>query len=72
LLFPRILQGRVVLMFHRATSRVGTVTCPVIGPENALFLRRKLFKAMYIGDMLTSPLLKRSLLERWSLPVSFL
>jgi hypothetical protein len=59
-------------MFHRATGHVETVICPVIGPRIALSLRRKLIKAMFIEDMLTSPLLKRSLLEWWSLLVSFL
>jgi hypothetical protein len=59
-------------MFHRATGHVGTAICSIIGPRIALVLRRKIIKAMCVGDMLTSPLLKRSLLGRWSSLVSFL
>jgi hypothetical protein len=59
-------------MFHRATGHVGIAICPVIGPRIDLFLKRKIIKATCIGEMLTSPLLKRSLLERWSPLVSFL
>jgi len=71
LLSPRILLSRAVPMLCQPTDHAGTATRLVIGPSIALFLRRMLFRATYTRDMLISPLLKRSLLARLSLLVSF-
>jgi hypothetical protein len=58
-------------MFCQPIDRAGTTTRLVIGLRIALFLQRMLFRLAYAGDMLISLTLKRSLLARLLLLVSF-
>jgi hypothetical protein len=69
--FPRILLERAAPMFCQLIDHARTTTRLVIRLRIALFLRRMLFRLVYVGDMLISLLLKRSLLARLLLLISF-
>jgi hypothetical protein len=71
-LCQRILLGRAVPMFHQLTGHAGIVISLVTGPRIFHILPSRLLREMSIRGMFTIPLLRKFLLAKWSLLVSFL
>jgi hypothetical protein len=71
-LYQRILLGRVILMFHHLIGHAGIVISPVTGPRIARILPSIILRETSVRGVFTIPLLRKFLLGKWSLLVSFL
>jgi hypothetical protein len=71
-LYQRILLGRVVPMFHQLTGHAGIVISLVAGPRIVHILPSRLLREMSMRGVFTIPLLRKFLLVKWSVLVSFL
>jgi hypothetical protein len=71
-LYQRILLGRAVPMFHQLTGHAGIVISLVTSPRIVDILLRRLLREMSVRGVFTIPLLRKFLLAKWSLLVSFL
>jgi hypothetical protein len=71
-LYQRVLLGRAVLMFHQLTCHARIVISLVTSPRIARILPSRILREMSVRGVFTIPPLRKFLLGKWSLPVSFL